>query len=567
MSSYGSADNILTREEAAKKGLVHPRTKMHKSWRLSWNRLCKGFNDGDTGMPMSADKWKGTLFGMKKSFEDLGREVYGPNFYGDDETANLQKALATSAISGFGDATPLRLENLDAVMSSVLFQAGHLKIFNQLPRVPSTQIVYQWMQELLYGDERGIAGFVEGGTPPTTTSQWERNLSTVRYMGTRRGYTHQMLAVGQAGGSFVDPVARENRNGTLDLLQKIERWVLYGQAAITDGTGNLVNYDGFNVQMLNAGTNVLDKQGQPLDYEDFENIGEVLANDGVLLNFDNVRVFATPRTLSDLAKLKFNAEWYPKNPDAAVAGYRPGLPIEGYNSQHGYFPFEESIFIGAVKNNRVKMSNTGASVADSVAPTAPSAVTATVATTNGTALPAGTRYYWVTAMGPRGESLPTASGAVVIPAGGASVSLAITNANSGTGDNACIAFRVYCNESGVNSVTDPNTTLLYTVASGCTVGVNNLITAGGATSNGVTIGIINTNSTYIDNHQTVPGTYDMMVMNMSEEDMAIAQLAPLIKFPLAITSTTIEFLLMLYHLYVVKIPQRQYLVKNVGKRS
>lgn len=567
MSSYGSADNILTREEAAKKGLVHPRTKMHKSWRLSWNKLCKGFNDGDTGMPMSADKWKGTLFGMKKSFEDLGREVYGPNFYGDDETANLQKALATSAISGFGDATPLRLENLDAVMSSVLFQAGHLKIFNQLPRVPSTQIVYQWMQELLYGDERGIAGFVEGGTPPTTTSQWERNLSTVRYMGTRRGYTHQMLAVGQAGGSFVDPVARENRNGTLDLLQKIERWVLYGQAAITDGTGNLVNYDGFNVQMLNAGTNVLDKQGQPLDYEDFENIGEVLANDGVLLNFDNVRVFATPRTLSDLAKLKFNAEWYPKNPDAAVAGYRPGVPIEGYNSQHGYFPFEESIFIGAVKNNRVKMSNTGTNVADSVAPTAPSAVTATVATTNGTALPAGTRYYWVTAMGPRGESLPTASGAVVIPAGGASVSLAITNANSGTGDNACIAFRVYCNESGVNSVTDPNTTLLYTVASGCTVGVNNLITAGGTTSNGVTIGIINTNSTYIDNHQTVPGTYDMMVMNMSEEDMAIAQLAPLIKFPLAITSTTIEFLLMLYHLYVVKIPQRQYLVKNVGKRS
>ena len=567
MSSYGSADNILTREEAAKKGLVHPRTKMHKSWRLSWNRLCKGFNDGDTGMPMSADKWKGTLLGMKKSFEDLGREVYGPNFYGDDETANLQKALATSAISGFGDATPLRLENLDAVMSSVLFQAGHLKIFNQLPRVPSTQIVYQWMQELLYGDERGIAGFVEGGTPPTTTSQWERNLSTVRYMGTRRGYTHQMLAVGQAGGSFVDPVARENRNGTLDLLQKIERWVLYGQAAITDGTGNLVNYDGFNVQMLNAGTNVLDKQGQPLDYEDFENIGEVLANDGVLLNFDNVRVFATPRTLSDLAKLKFNAEWYPKNPDAAVAGYRPGLPIEGYNSQHGYFPFEESIFIGAVKNNRVKMSNTGASVADSVAPTAPSAVTATVATTNGTALPAGTRYYWVTAMGPRGESLPTASGAVVIPAGGASVSLAIVNAASGTGDTAAIAFRVYCNEKGVNSVTDPGTTLLYTVPSGTTVGVNNTITAGGTSSGGVTIGLINTNATYIDNHQTVPGSYDAFIQNMSEEDIAIAQLAPLIKFPLAITSTTIEFLLMLYHLLVIKIPQRMYYVKNIGIRA
>jgi hypothetical protein len=452
-------------------------------------------------------------------------------------------------------------------MSSVLFQAGHLKVFNQLPRVPSTQIVYQWMQELLYGDERGIAGFVEGGTPPTTTSQWQRNLSTVRYLGTRRGYTHQMLAVGQAGGSFVDPVARENRNGTLDLLQKIERWVLYGQAAITDGTGNLVNYDGFYAQMVNAGVNILDKQGQPIDYEDFENVGEILANDGVLLNFDNVRAFATPRTLSDLAKLKFNAEWYPKNPDAAIAGYRPGLPIEGYNSQHGYFPFEESIFIGAVKNNQVKKNNAGQNVADAVAPTAPSAVTPTVGTVNGTSLPVGTRYYWVTAMGPRGESLPTASGAVTIPAGGGSVSLAITNANSGTGDNACVAFRVYCNEAGVNSVTDPNTTLLWTVPAGTTVGVNNLITAGGTVSNGVTIGIINTNATYIDNHQTVPGTFDMMVMNMSEEDLTIAQLAPLIKFPLAITSTTIEFLLMLYHLFVVKIPQRQFLVKNIGKRA
>jgi hypothetical protein len=103
MSNYGSAENILTREEAAKKGLVRPRAKMHKSWRLSWNNLCKSFNDGDTGRPMNPNKWRSTIFGLKKSFEDLGREVYGPNFYGDEEVANLQKALATSAISGFGD--------------------------------------------------------------------------------------------------------------------------------------------------------------------------------------------------------------------------------------------------------------------------------------------------------------------------------------------------------------------------------------------------------------------------------------------------------------------------------
>ena len=48
-------------------------------------------------------------------------------------------------------------------------------------------------------------------------------------------------------------------------------------------------------------------------------------------------------------------------------------------------------------------------------------------------------------------------------------------------------------------------------------------------------------------------------------DLCIAQMSPLLKMPLAPTSTTFEYLLLLYHTLVLKAPERQFIFKNVGK--
>jgi hypothetical protein len=73
------------------------------------------------------------------------------------------------------------------------------------------------------------------------------------------------------------------------------------------------------------------------------------------------------------------------------------------------------------------------------------------------------------------------------------------------------------------------------------------------------------NASYIDLNQVVPGAGWFVMIRPDVEDIAIAQMSPLIKFPLAVVSTTIEFIYMLYHTLAVKAPERHFVIKNIGR--
>lgn len=479
-----------------------------------------------------------------KSFEDLSRDMSGGRNYisGDmivDQMNDLRKALSTAGGGGFGDATPLRLENLDSVMTAVLYQASHLKIFNALPRVPSAQIFYQWIRELTYGTQRGSIGFKEGGVAQTGISSWVRGNATIKYLGVKRGFTHQIMQVGLMGGAFVDPVMREHRNGTLQLLGSLERFSVFGDSAITDAQGNPVHYDGILKQVTTQSPkSVFDKNGQPLDFEDLENYSERLVRVGKLVNFDSLRMFTKPRVLSDLAKLKLESErkMLTSQPNT---GYRPGVPLKGYDSQQGYVPFEQSIFLDPVEDGRVAIDQNGAAIAEGSAPPAAPGTPTGVITSPGTPtnMTAGTVYYHVSAVSDGGESLTTPSAAQVITAG-QQVALTIPAVSGAT------AYRIYRGTS--SDPTDDSVGWIATIAPTGSVG------GAGA---------------FTDTNQFQPNTGIMLMMNMDEPDIAMAQLAPLIKFPLAMTSTTIEFMLMLYHVLAVKAAERMIIVKNIGFRA
>jgi hypothetical protein len=70
---------------------------------------------------------------------------------------------------------------------------------------------------------------------------------------------------------------------------------------------------------------------------------------------------------------------------------------------------------------------------------------------------------------------------------------------------------------------------------------------------------------YVDRNQQIPGTGYVFILERSPENLVLAQMTPLLRFPLAVVNTTIEFLLLLYHTLVVKVPERQYIYKNVGR--
>jgi len=485
---------------------------------------------------------------IAKSFDNLAR----PYDYGTNRAMEeVVKALATSPLSGFGDATPLRLENLDMTMTAVLFQEDHLKLMNAIPRVPAKQIVFQWIRRISYGTQRSNRGFAEGGIPQSGVSSWRRGTGNVKYYGVKRGYTHQMVMVGQAGGAYIDPVADENRAGTMELLGGLERDILFSIQGIGSNSNACVNYDGLINQLAassQASYNVIDKKGAPIDFEDLENWGEQFVRRGKLFNFNNLRTFWAPRVLSDLAKLKVQAER--KLLNDATPGFRPGTPLEGYRTQHGYVPFEESIFLDRVEDGGVAIDDTGTQVADAGAPAAPT-ITSAVPSTSGGSMPDGSYYYFVSAINDAGESLTTTSTVATITGGGGNGSVALTIAAT----SGATGYRVY---RGTTNVPTASTTKWVVDLWA------NYPTLSGAT--GSQTGTAGSGAVWTDTNAIIPGTYSAVLMNAAEPDMAMAQLAPLIKFPLAVVTTTQEFALILYHVPILKAPERMLYIKNIGTR-
>lgn len=466
---------------------------------------------------------------LTKSFVELGRQ-YDPTFSGNTIVDEIQKALATGAVSmpGFGDATPIRLENLDAQMTEVLLTMAHFKMFNLLPRVTSIQPRFEWIRHTGYGTARRAPGFAEGGAPTSGNSSWLRGEALNKYMGVKRGLTHQALITGQLGGMFTDPVMSENRDGTRQLLEMIERWFVWGDKDIKDKNGVEVNYDGVYQQLLDTGpSSIIDKKGQPLEFSDLNEYGVRFVDTGKLLDFSMLRSFASPFVLQDLSDLKLQAERAQLSEQAA-RGYTTGTPLRGHMTQFGVIPFEPSILLEAVPTSSMLTS------AESGVVIAKPATTTAVAASEATSLmEAGTYYYGASAMADEGETdgrMSTATAVVV----GEKVTVTIARVTGATG------YRVY----------------------------RGLLSDGSDAKWIATIPQPGSgDAVYVDLNQIRPGSGIMLIMNAMEEDNAIAQMSPLIKFPQPVEGTTIPFLLILYHVLVVKAWERVIFVKNIGKRT
>ena len=588
--AMAKAGHLQTAQRISKSGNVIPKTydELIKSTRFrdpafkqvtgdAHLRAFEEFYPMATGMPGYWSSYDQAAYGprlytdknLQKSLgfaNNLGREYFGPSFRGDATVADLAKAMATQNIGGsFGDATPLRLQNLDATMTSVLYEEQHFVKWNWFERVPSIQPYYEWNDRLSYGDDRGSPAFTEGGTPAGGTASFSRNGIYVRYFGVRRGITHQMALTGQLGGSQVDPVEEENRDGAMQLLARIERNFLWGDHSIPDPNGNIVNYDGLYLALENgiqyvgtsqtnqmpsgytSGMNVLDMQGASFDFSEFEGIGRKLAQRGFLTSFKNVRAFMKPTVLEDLAKLRLVTEFKQLVAVNPAQGYTPGVPLAGYQSNFGFIPFTYDLFM-----NQAGMTDQPVITAGQQSPATPTVGSAPAAASPGSGQTsyfltaaqskagvsdAGTYYYWASTGNDSGESAAVYMGSVTVAAGQV-VNMTI---DPGSSNGQTVQWmRVY--RGTVNSMTDDGT--------GCIA----------------TISAYNKSSvTFTDTNTLRPQTGMILMVDRTPSNLAIAQMLPMLKWPLAITSTTVEWLILLYHALVVKAPQRMYLVKNVGR--
>ncbi len=500
---------------------------------------------------------------------------------------DFERALASTNLgSGYADGNAMATLNLDTTMTSVLYANQHLVLWNWLNRVPSINPLYQWTERDQYGSVRGGFGFAQGGVPQTGIGAWTRNQAQVCFFGVRRGITDVEAQSGLLGGVMVDPVQEEDRDGAFQLLGLAEINFTWGDPTVTDNYGNTVNYPGMIMQMADgggfnlqyfgpsamngqqhygratAGANFYDLQGKYLEFGDLNNYAAQLYNAGKLGSFANLRMFANPNTLVDLSNLRAFTERRLLTPEIPTGrsgmGFVTGEPIPSHATPFGTVPFTASIFLNEVPGGAPITSGES----ETSAPAQPTCTATAAAPTTGVTSyflasngvdqsDAGTYYYWVSAVNDNGESAPVGtaaatsttpdpSGVAVTVAVGQAVGIVITpGASNG---NVLTKFRVY--RGTYNSLSDPNTTLIGHIA------VNPTSPAA---------------QTFYDNNSTRNGTSCALILERTPNNLAVAQLAPMTKYPLAIVETKVEWLLLLYHVLAMKARQRAVLVWNIGR--
>ncbi len=502
---------------------------------------------------------------------------------------DFERALASTNLgAGYADGNAMATLNLDTTMTSVLYDNQHLVLWNWLNRVPSINPLYQWTERDQYGSIRGGFAFAQGGVPATGIGAWTRNQAQVCFFGVRRGITDVEAQSGLLGGVMVDPVQEEDRDGAFQLLGLAENNFSFADPTVTDNYGNTVNYPGLIMQMIDggplnyqyfgpnalngqqhfgraaAGVGVTDLQGKYLEFGDINNSSSSLYNQGKLGSFANLRMFASPNTLTDLSNLRAFTERRLLGPEIPTGrsgmGFVTGEPIPSYASPFGVIPFTASIFLQEVPNGQPIQNGNS----DALAPAQPT-FTATAQSTLPTGVTdsyfvasnglgesdAATYYYWVSAANDNGESAPVGTvaassttpdvdGVAVAVDVGQVVTLTITPGSSN--GNVLTRFRVY--RGTYNSINDPNTQIIGHIA-------------------------VNPNSpaaqSWYDNNSTRNGTSIALILERTPNNMALAQLAPMTKYPLAIVETKVEWLLLLYHVLVIKARQRAWLFLNVGR--
>lgn len=451
---------------------------------------------------------------------------------GDD----LVKALATTN-SGPGGIQqgPLTLENLDGVMTEVLVTEQHFKLYNFLPKVPSANPYFEYNVHKGFGARRSGLGFAEGGAPTGGLSSFQRNGIYNKFLGVQGGVTHQMMVSGQNGGMFEDPNIRENRDRTMELLERLERELVFGDKGITDNNGNEVNFDGLLTALTaqNA-ANVVDLQGKPFGFENLDNTAENLVTKGKQATVNGYTAFMTAHVSKGLNAQYAARNVIRNNKDTATdMSVTPGFKVPKYESQFGDYDLTHSILFQEVDGG------IPATVAPAGAPATPVIGTAATAADDaaGTMI-AGTYYYSFSAFNDTGESLPVVSAAAVVADATTKVTTVITRVTGATG------YRVYRGKAADGSdakwiakVKQP--------ASG--------------------------DLTFVDKGEWQPldsqgnaGDGMVIIVKPDPKDICIAQMAPLIKMPLPQVGTTFPFMLLLYIVSVIKAPERIRIYKNCG---
>lgn len=465
----------------------------------------------------------------------------------------LMKSLSTgtdnydAAPSTLTNGTALMVESLDSSLRSVTFGMKNLRLWPMIPKDKAYNTVEEYNRQTSYG-ETSNGGFFDadaGTAPDEHTAAYNRQIQVVRYMGTTRIVTHPLTLVKPAHGPVI---AREIKNGTMYLLQNLERQLFEANGFFQDASGDFdgdsadiptgsAKFNGLE-QQIRAGNS--DTQAQYTGFEPYggtlsvvkdlagdtpdEDALEDLCNKS-LENFGMpTDLFIDHRTHRDL-----NTIFYPKERinSMGVSNGQAGFVLTKFVSSAGSININGDVFL------RPKASNISAQTGAPATPVNSASGTEVDATSQ---LATATYYYRVAAVNNSGESAASAERSQAVVAGNR-VRLTID-----AGTTGALYYAVYRSSTSggtfefIGYVKDSN-------AAG----------AGGAT--------------FRDAGNKQPGLPTGYLLQLDADNMVWKQLAPLMKMDLAVTGPAFRWMQLLYGTPIVFAPLHHALLTNIGRVS
>ena len=462
------------------------------------------------------------------------------------EVEALNKAL-TAGFGGAGRPTDLtgggvlQTESLESTLKNVTFDMKNLKLWPAITVDKAYNLFEQYNRLVGYGgDESPYIG--EGGAGQESESTYVRDGQRIAFFSKRRKVSHQVTLVRTTVG---DVVAQQAKEGTMDLLKNVERELYWGHAHFTDANGaqtgatadlpvNSVAMSGLLQQIVKGDT---DSQFQSRDFEGWGAESTSIVTDlaGASFAQDDIEDLAVKALENFGAPTQFHAEplaisafvrqFYPQfRSEPGLAGQTVGYDVSKVTTTAGAIDLKPNLFLRPRQRVRPAAVNANA-------PSTAGLSIAGTAAGSGSELAAGTYAYAMTFVNDFGESAPVLSAGVVTTAG-QEVTIAIT----GSVPSSVKYYKVYRAASGAAASTSQ-------FIGNYRVGLSAIKDAG---------------------HKR-PGLGESFLLDMSSESMKFKQLAPLAKMNLAVVTTALEFLLLMYGALFVYAPRFQGVMKNVGR--
>jgi len=483
--------------------------------------------------------------------------------YGDSRAANeLIKAISAGQITGRDTANqilggePLKMESVERVLKNLEFRMKDIKLWNGIPKAPTTNTVDEFLQLNSYGSNRG--GFYdEGELSDTEDFETIRRSEQVKYI----QVTGEVTLQSQMTRNFADVMRLAVDSKAMWILRKTNESLVKADSSIVTQ-----EFNGLYKQHQAIGSENADIYSSLNDWQDSSSVidlrgGSLTQNDleDASVNVDEAfgsvsHVYAPPTAISGLSKSYFEVQ-------------RILQGGSSFNGTIGTTPKSIGTSFGDIglmtdksmkRDPAKKLSTTATSLKAPNAPVAsavnvvasdPSSRYAASDVTSATTQ--GTCFYAVSSINKYGESaltvMPDATTATTVAAG-SSVDLTFTDGGGATPATGYVIYRSLTTAAANASTGDVTFYPIFKASKA------NLING----YDGAAAGSIR------DRGRFLPNTEDGFVSEMSEDVMSFKQLAPMSKLDLAVQSTSKRFIMYLYGTPQLYAPRKMVRFINIG---